>query len=242
MRRPPTQPSRTSGDAGSVPDLRVKDLVISGTDGRVLLAVPDLEVPAGSAVAIRGPSGAGKSTLLHALSGLMPVTRGRILWGGLDIAALSDEGRAAFRRERIGFVFQEHLLFEELPAAQNASLAAMYAPRAARAALRARGAEKLRSLGLDPDAIRASGSYSGGERQRIAVARALAGDPAVLLADEPTASLDRGNADRLAADLIRLSREEGRTLIAVSHDPAFHAAADRVIDLADGRLGAGGRA
>lgn len=217
-------------------DLRVEDLVITGDDGRALLSVPDLVVPAGSAVAVRGPSGAGKSTLLHALSGLIRAARGRILWGGQDIATLTDSGRAAFRRDRIGFVFQEHLLFEELSAADNAGLAALYAASAARAAIRARGAAQLQRLGLEPALRRPSGTYSGGERQRIAVARALAADPAVVLADEPTASLDRANADRLAADLVRLAREEGRMLIAVSHDPALHSAADRVIDIRDGRI------
>jgi ABC-type lipoprotein export system ATPase subunit len=135
-------------------------------------------------------------------------------------------------------VFQEHLLFEEISASGNASLAALYAAAPERGAIRARAAEQLSRLGLDGTASRRSDSYSGGERQRIAVARALAADPDVILADEPTASLDRVNADRLADDLVALAGAEGRTLIAVSHDPALHARADRVLDIADGRLAA----
>jgi ABC-type lipoprotein export system ATPase subunit len=221
-------------------DLRVEDLLVTADDGRALLTIPELVVPAGCAVAVRGASGAGKSTLLYALSGLLKPSRGRILWGGQDIAALNDSGRARFRRARIGFVFQEHLLFEELSAENNAALTAFYAPRSERAAIRARGAAQLDRLGLDAVARRPSGTYSGGERQRIAVARAMAADPVIVLADEPTASLDRANADRLAADLVALARDEGRMLIAVSHDPALHAAADRVIDIRDGSIALGG--
>ncbi len=215
-------------------DLRIEGLAISGESGRRLLSVPRLTVPAGRAVVLRGPSGAGKSTFLNALAGLV-TGRGRILWGVQDIAAMPEAARAAFRRDCVGLVFQDHLLFEELTALGNAGLAALYAPRARRADIQARAAALLARLGIE-QAQRPAGTYSGGERQRIAVARALATDPPILLADEPTASLDRAHADRLVADLIGLARDRGRTLIAVSHDPAFHAAADRVIDLADGQI------
>lgn len=216
--------------------LSVRDLEVSGEGGRRILSVPRLEIAAGSAVAVRGPSGAGKTTLLYALAGLVPLSAGRILWDDEDIAKLGERARTAFRRNSVGFVFQEHLLFEELSAQGNASLAALYSAAGQRGAIRARAAEQLSRLGLDGTAARRSDSYSGGERQRIAVARALAADPDVILADEPTASLDRANADRLADDLLALARAEGRTLIAVSHDPALHERADRVLDIADGRL------
>jgi ABC-type lipoprotein export system ATPase subunit len=216
--------------------LAVEGLRVEGEDGRVILSVPALEVAPGTAVIVRGPSGAGKSTLLYALAGLIRPTAGRVRWGETDIAALPESGRAAFRRAAIGFVFQEHLLFEELSAGGNVAIAALYARGRARPAIRARGAEQLARLGLDAAARRRSDTYSGGERQRIAVARALAGDPRIVLADEPTASLDRANADALAGDLAALARRDGRTLIAVSHDPALHALADRVIDVADGRI------
>ena len=218
--------------------LAVRDLEVSGEGGRRILSVPRLDVAAGSAVAVRGPSGAGKTTLLYALAGLVRPSAGCILWDGEDIAGLGEPARAAFRRRTVGFVFQEHLLFEELSAPGNASLAALYAAAGDRGAIRERAAAQLSRLGLDGADARRSDSYSGGERQRIAVARALAADPDVILADEPTASLDRANADRLADDLVALARDEGRTLVTVSHDPALHARADRVLDIADGRLAA----
>lgn len=211
--------------------LEVSDLAVA-LGGRTLVSVPRLTVSAGEAVAIRGPSGAGKSTLLLALAGLYPAT-GRILWDGVDLNPLGAAARARFRREHIGLVFQDHQLFEELSALDNAAIAAAYSPDRAR--LRARAAEALAALGV-VDHSRRAATFSGGERQRIAVARALAHDPAAILADEPTASLDRANADRLIADMVALVRRDGRTLIAVSHDPALHAAADRVIDIVDGRL------
>lgn len=200
--------------------------------GRQVLDLPRLAVPGGTALAIRGPSGAGKSTLLLALAGLIEA-EGRILWDGTDIAALPVARRTAFRRDRIGLVFQDFQLFEELSAGHNAAIAAAWVGDPA--GHRARAAAALAALGI-ADPSRRAATYSGGERQRIAVARALAGNPAAILADEPTASLDRANADRLIADLFGLVRREGRTLIAVSHDPALHRAADRVIDIVDGRL------
>jgi len=218
------------------PELAVEGLRVTGEGGREILNVPDLTASPGEAVVVRGPSGAGKSTLLFAIAGLARPAAGRICWGGTDIAALSDRARAAFRRQTFGIVFQDHLLFEELSALANAGIAALYAPRRARAAIRAKAAAELSALGLNGHAGRRTESYSGGERQRIAVARALAADPAVLLADEPTASLDRDTADALAEALFALSRCADRTLIAVSHDPSFHARADRVIEIVDGRL------
>ncbi|MBX2833267.1 MAG: ATP-binding cassette domain-containing protein [Rhodospirillales bacterium] len=216
--------------------LRIEGLTVSGEGGRTLLEVPELSIEPGTAVVVRGPSGAGKSTFLYAVSGILPVTAGRILWGDQVLSEMNDPARAAFRRNQVGFVFQDHLLFEELSAFGNASIAALYAPKNRRAGIRSTGTEQLEKLGLSADEHRISGTYSGGERQRIAVARALAADPAIVLADEPTASLDRENADRLADDLMQLARDNGRTLIAVTHDPAMHAQADRVIDIVDGRI------
>ncbi len=216
--------------------LDIADLEVTGQGGRRILSVPALQVPAGTALAVRGPSGAGKSTLLYAVAGLVAPARGRIVWGDTDIAALDDSRRAAFRRHSVGFIFQEHLLFEELSARGNAAITALYAPRGDRRRIRDGADALLERLGLGESAARRSDTFSGGERQRVAVARALAGNAPVILADEPTASLDRANADALADDLLRLARDDGRTLIAVSHDTALHARADRVIDVADGRI------
>jgi ABC-type lipoprotein export system ATPase subunit len=214
--------------------LAISELEVTGQGGRRILSVPQLEVPAGAAVAVRGPSGAGKSTLLYAMAGIIAPAQGRITWGDTDIAARDERGRAAFRRESVGFIFQEHLLFEELSALGNAAITSLYAPRRDRRRIRDSAEGLLARLGLGESAARRSDTFSGGERQRIAVVRALAGDAPVILADEPTASLDRPNADALADDLMRLARDDGRTLIAVSHDPALHDRADHVIDVVDG--------
>ena len=215
-------------------DLSVRDLTVTGDGGRVLLRVDSLDIPAGTRVGIRGPSGAGKSTLLHALAGLLRPASGSVRWGETDLAGLGEAARARFRRETVGLVFQDFLLFEELSAAGNAALAAAFSEKARRGPIAAGAAAMLDHLGLAGHAHRSVSSFSGGERQRVAVSRALAGDPPIILADEPTASLDRAAADRLIEDLARLSPERGKTLVAVSHDAALHARMDRVLDLVDG--------
>ena len=202
--------------------------------GRAILDIPALSVTPGAFVVLRGPSGAGKSTALALIAGMMRPTAGRIVWGGTDLATLPDGARRRFRRQHFGLVFQDYRLFPELDAQANAALAAGWAPRPRRAAITDRAAEALAGLGLGAAATRRVAVMSGGARQRIAVARALATDPVALLADEPTASLDRPNADRLADDLARLAGR--RTLIVVSHDPAVQARAGRLITLADGRI------
>lgn len=218
------------------PALRVEQVRVAGGDGRILLDIDRLEVPAGQSVALRGPSGAGKSTLLHVLSGLVRPAQGRVVWGDTDLTALSQDARAAFRRQTLGLIFQDSHLFEELSALGNAALASAFAPRADRKALRDGAAGWLARLGLGTEGLRAVDSFSGGERQRIAVARALAGSPAVILADEPTAALDRGNADTLGADLVAAATAGGCTLIVVTHDAALAGRMARRITLADARI------
>ena len=215
-------------------------LTLSGVEvrdgARVLLRVDGLEVPAGHLLGLCGPSGAGKSTLLHVMSGLIRPDRGAVRWGGADIAGMSEGARDAFRGAHMGLIFQDFMLFEELSALDNAAIAAAWAPAPARAVIRARAAQVLRDLGIEAPDTPAS-RLSGGERQRVAAARALAGDPQILLADEPTASLDRAGADRLIADLVRMARAHGRTLICVSHDDHALAAMDEVRVITDGTLG-----
>ena len=214
--------------------LAIRDLQVTGPSGRVLLAVEALDMAPGSLVGVRGPSGAGKSTLLYALGGLLPAS-GAVHWGETEILSLSDEGRTAFRAEHIGMIFQDFLLFEELGNAENAALPALFAPRARRAATRAAAVANLRHLGLEPGP-RPVASFSGGERQRVGVARALASNAPILLADEPTASLHREAADALVDDLVTLTRAQDRTLIAVSHDLQLLDRMDRVLWVQDGVL------
>ena len=215
--------------------LTISDLLVHQPGGRDLLRVEALQIPAGALVGVRGPSGAGKSTFLHAVGGLLETASGQVHWGETDLLALSEERRTRFRADHIGMIFQDFLLFEELGPLQNAALTAMFRPAAERDALRARAAKLLTGLGLEA-APRPVASFSGGERQRVAVARALANDAAILLADEPTASLDRAAADRLIEDFVRLARQTGKTLIAVSHDTALLARMDRILTIQDGTL------
>ncbi|WP_353474501.1 ATP-binding cassette domain-containing protein [Salipiger sp. H15] len=215
--------------------LSITGLTVRSPRGRVLLELPALSAGPGALIGIRGASGAGKSTLLYALAGLLDRAEGAVRWGGTDLLSLSAERRARFRAATIGMIFQDFMLFEELDALDNAALTALFRPRAERAALRARARERLAALGLTDTGRRVT-SFSGGERQRVAIARAMAAEAPVLLADEPTASLDRANADRLVDDLVTLVRTQGTTLVAVSHDAALLERMDRVLTISGGQV------
>ncbi|WP_420326970.1 ABC transporter ATP-binding protein [Mameliella sp.] len=213
--------------------LQITDLEVRAGH-RTLLAVAELSAPAGALIGIRGPSGAGKSTFLHALSGLIEA-HGRLCWAEVDLPRLRPERRTAFRARNMGLIFQDFLLFEELSPQENAGLSGLFKPRRDREAIGARAAKVLARLGV-PEGTRTVGSFSGGERQRVAIARALATDPGLLLADEPTASLDRRAADALIEDLTGLARAGGKTLIAVSHDTHLLERLDRVLTIEDGQV------
>ncbi|MDA7427837.1 ABC transporter ATP-binding protein [Primorskyibacter aestuariivivens] len=212
--------------------LEIDGLCVATARGRALLDVPGLSVASGTLLGVRGPSGAGKSTFLHAVSGLLDSARGRVIWGGEDILALSTERRAAFRADKVGMVFQDFMLFDEMSPMANATISGLFrrGPGLSEAA-----GDLLSRLRVRTEA-RSVASYSGGEKQRIAVARALAARPGIVLADEPTASLDRVAADRLIEDLVSMVRSSGATLIAVSHDEHLLSALDRVITLEDGGI------
>ncbi|WP_269585691.1 ABC transporter ATP-binding protein [Roseibium sp. Sym1] len=215
--------------------LSIEDLTVKSPRGRTLLACGRFAAGPGEAIGLRGPSGAGKSTFLYALAGLQPAMTGQVSWQGTDLVRLGDSARARFRRENIGMIFQDFLLFEELGAFGNATLATAFNGADKRRSIRQTAQRCLERLHVPKDR-RTVDSFSGGERQRTAIARALAHDPAIILADEPTASLDRTTADALICDLIDLARTERKTLIAVSHDAHLLEHMDRVVDIADGRL------
>ncbi|WP_226574748.1 ATP-binding cassette domain-containing protein [Acuticoccus sediminis] len=214
--------------------LAVSQLVVTAADRR-LLDIPDFTARSGECVGIKGPSGAGKSTFLYALAGLLPNATGKVVWGEADVLALRAGARARFRRDFVGLVFQDFLLFEELGAEANAAIGTAFAPRRRSDTMRRRSRQHLEELGV-PAGRRAARTYSGGERQRIALARALAADPGVILADEPTASLDAAAKGQLIGDLVGAARSGGKTLIAVSHDTALLDAMDRTVTVMNGVL------
>lgn len=191
-----------------------------------------LTVGRGEVVAVAGPSGSGKSTLLHLLGGLDRPTGGEIYWGGERVDHLSGEARAKLRARSLGLVFQHHYLLDDLSVLENVALPALVLGRDGRA----RARELLREVGLGARADLRPNALSGGERQRAALARALLPQPALLLADEPTGSLDRANADAVAELLVSLARAHGAGVLLVTHDEALAARADRVLHLLDGRI------
>jgi putative ABC transport system ATP-binding protein len=194
-----------------------------------------LRVAAGEFVAIMGPSGSGKSTLLHLLGALDTPTTGRVLFRGQDLRAMSDRQRSLLRRERIGFVFQAFNLIPTLTAAENVALPLLLAgTRRATAAKRAEAS--LERVGLTGRAGHFPEELSGGEMQRVAVARALVTEPEAVLCDEPTGNLDSANSRDVLALLRGLPDDGRRAVVMVTHDPAAAAVGDRLVRIRDGRL------
>jgi ABC-type lipoprotein export system ATPase subunit len=191
------------------------------------------ELAAGELVALSGPSGSGKTTLLQLIGSLDRPTAGRILVGDVDVGSLVHP--ALFRRTTVGFVFQLHHLMPSLTVRQNVELpmAAAHLPRRRRAQ---RALELLAEVGLDDRADAVPADLSGGERQRVAIARALVNDPPLILADEPTGSLDSVASRRIWELLIDARNRRGATVIIASHDPSLQEHVDRVLHLLDGRL------
>jgi putative ABC transport system ATP-binding protein len=181
-----------------------------------------------------GPSGCGKSTLLHLLGGLDDPDDGSILLGDQDISRLGVAGRAVLRRQRVGYVFQQYNLIPHLDVAANVELPQRLIGRGRREA-KARTAELLDALGMADKAHALPGTLSGGEQQRVAIGRALANGPDLLLADEPTGALDTA-ASNAVIELLREQHHAGQTIVMVTHDPDIADAADRTVRLRDGRV------
>lgn len=195
----------------------------------------DLSVAEGEMLAIVGASGVGKSTLLHLVGGLDRPDGGTIHVAGTDLAAVGDAALVAFRNRHVGFVFQFHHLLPEFDALENVEMPMRIARRPA-AEARARAGALLERVGLGARLAHRPAMLSGGEQQRVAVARALVMQPALLLADEPTGDLDETTADALH-DLLRdMHREHGLTAIIATHNPRLAAACDRVLRLEQGQL------
>lgn len=195
----------------------------------------DLAVATGEQLAICGESGAGKSTLLHIMGGLDRPTAGRVVIGGDDVYHWPDNRLAAWRNERVGFVFQFHHLLPEFSALENVMIPLLIRGDNRRRA-RIAGAELLLRVGLGDRLEHQPGELSGGEQQRVALARALVTRPAMILADEPTGNLDSVSGDEIMNLLLDLNHNNGTTLLIVTHDPEVAAVAERVIHLRDGQI------
>jgi putative ABC transport system ATP-binding protein len=220
------------------PDLEIEGLQVSYSNGAgavAALAIEQLSVPPGARLAVTGPSGSGKSTFLYAIGGLLRPQRGRVLWGGRDILSEAESARDRWRRHTVGFAFQDFHLLAELTPLQNVLLPASFERFAADSATRARAVALLEHFSV-PQARKSTASLSRGEQQRVAIARALLFDPPVILADEPTASLDAKAGDVVIEILLQLSARDGRTVIAISHDQELLQRFSNTIALDHGRM------
>ncbi|HMF09197.1 MAG TPA: ABC transporter ATP-binding protein [Thermoanaerobaculia bacterium] len=219
----------------AAPDVQCRAVrkVYEGAQPVVALDGIDLSVASGEFLAVVGPSGGGKSTLLHLLGGIDRPSSGTVFVGGRDIGALPEKQLTLYRRREVGLVFQFFNLLPHITVAENIELprALDGLPDAA-----ARAVELLRRVGLEHRAAAHPYELSGGEVQRIAIARALVTGARLLLADEPTGNLDSGNGERVLALLDEIRRERGTTLVLATHSDSAARRADRVVRIADGRI------
>lgn len=209
----------------------------AAADAPYVLKDVTLQVDSGESVAITGPSGSGKSTLLNIVGALDRPTDGRVLLDGKDLSQLKDDELATIRNRQIGFIFQLHHLLPQYTVLENVLVPTLAsASRSTGDDAESRAHRLLERVGLKARLSYRPGQLSGGERQRVAVVRALINNPGLLLADEPTGSLDRAAADNLAQLLVELNQEEGVTLIMVTHSLDLAARMARVLELKDGVL------
>jgi putative ABC transport system ATP-binding protein len=194
-------------------------------------------VEAGEVLAVMGPSGSGKSTLLHCLAGILVPDSGEILFDGARVHAMAETERSSLRRDRFGFVFQFGQLVPELTAVENVALPLLLSGVHRKQAL-PRATAWFARLGLDGLEHRRSGELSGGQAQRVALARGLVAEPQVLFADEPTGALDSLTGEHVMDLLVSAAREQGTTVILVTHEARIAAYADREVMVRDGRVNA----
>ena len=219
--------------------LLTRGLKRSFTQGEITIEVlrgVDLEVKRGEIVGLLGPSGSGKSTFLQAVGLLEGGFSGSIQIQGQEAANLDDDGRTRLRRDALGFVYQFHHLLPEFNARENVIIPQLVQGAEPEAA-RARAEQLLSALGLAQRLDHRPSKLSGGEQQRVAVARALANKPPLILADEPTGNLDEQTADAVLAEFLKLVREEGSAALVATHNERLAAKMDRVVRLHEGRLG-----
>ena len=229
-------PSSASDDPERI--IRVVGLHKSYTTPRDTLVILDgaeFDIGRGESVAIIGESGSGKSTLLHLLGALDRPDEGRIYWQDQDLASLSEEALSSYRNRTLGFVFQFHHLLAEFSAVENVMMPALISGESRHRA-HSRAMQLLDTVGLADRAEHRPGELSGGEQQRVAVARALVNGPDLVLADEPSGNLDPASSEELHQLLDRLRGELGQTLVIVTHDPGLARRADRVYVLEHGKV------
>jgi putative ABC transport system ATP-binding protein len=226
---------------GALIRLRSVDRIYTrGSEELHVLNGLDMEVREGEFVALMGPSGCGKSTILNLIGALDRPDAGEILFAGEDLGKLSESERAEWRSRSIGFIFQSYNLIPVLTALQNVMLPLLLQP-IGRKRRREQAELALKVVGIADRMHHYPNQLSGGQEQRVAIARAIATDPKVLLADEPTGDLDRTNAEAILDLLKKLNKENGQTIVMVTHDPHAAERADRQLHLDKGVLVAGGR-
>jgi putative ABC transport system ATP-binding protein len=222
-------------DAGASKIIEARDLFLSFGETPALRGA-SLGVRRGEIVAVMGPSGSGKSTLLHCLAGILVPDKGEAWFDGQRLDSRNDDQRSALRRDRFGFVFQSGQLVPELTAEENVALPLLLSGTRRGPATRA-ARKWFGTLGLDGLERRRSGELSGGQAQRVALARGLVSDPEVLFADEPTGALDSVSGELVMDLLVAAAREHGTTVILVTHDARVAAYADREVVVRDGKVG-----
>ncbi len=195
-----------------------------------------LKIAPGGMVALMGPSGSGKSTLLNLLGALDQPSTGQVLIANKDIGKLAKDGRAEFRNQAVGFIFQNFNLIPVLSALENVLLPAQFAQHLQKEDIAARGMALLEQVGLANQMHQSVNRLSGGQMQRVAIARALVNRPRIILADEPTANLDHATAAKVLEILRELSRSEGATVVIATHDHAVLRYVQRIVTMTDGRI------
>lgn len=221
---------------GPIIELRKATRILPGTVPVTLVADIDLIIGRKEFVAITGPSGSGKSSLLYLLGLLDVPTTGEVLVEGRDTSHFDDDERAAVRLATLGFIFQFHFLLPEFTTTQNVMLPMRALGRLSMRQMKERAEGLLAALGLQDHLAKRPDQLSGGQRQRVAVARALANDPPVILADEPTGSLDSKSSEQVFGILRELVDRDGRTVVAVTHAMELADRMDRRVHLVDGRI------